>query len=382
MAFNLMDMVQKQLGNQVLGQIGGLIGENEDKTRAGVNAAVPSILHGLIHKASTQDGARVLERELDNHDDGILDNFNDLLNPSQSSGVVDKGVGLLTTLMGGGALGSVVNIIAKVSGLGGGSSRSMLGLLMPVVMGVLGRHRKSQGLDLGGLMGFLSEQKSNLPAMPAGLDSALGMTASPGPERTAATRQPAASPSSSGGGSMLAKLLPLAALLGLAFLAWQFIGGRGNEEATDETTPAVTTEGVDISLPGAGSVSLPDGISLPNGISIPSVDLGSLTPDNVGGQVTGLFDSATKTFEGITDADSATAAVPAIEGLTKQFGTLSEGMGVMPEAVRGTVGQQVGGLIPTLQKMIEDKIAAIPAIGPILQPAVAGLMEKLAAFAG
>lgn len=87
---SLMDMVKGHLTQAVLGQLGGALGENANKTAAGVNAAVPTILDGIIRKASTGDGANWLGKELDNHDGGILDNIGGMLDPAKSKGAADK----------------------------------------------------------------------------------------------------------------------------------------------------------------------------------------------------------------------------------------------------------------------------------------------------
>ena len=58
-----------------------------------------------------------------------------------------------------------------------GSAKSLIGLVAPVVLGVLGRERRSRNLDTDGLISTLQSQKSAIAnAMPSGLARALGST--------------------------------------------------------------------------------------------------------------------------------------------------------------------------------------------------------------
>ena len=106
MAINLIDLVKSQLGNQVIGQIGGLLGESTDKTQSAINGAIPALLGGLMNTASNSSGAGNLLSALNGVDDGLLNNIGGMLGGGQSKGVMDMGSKLLGSLMGGGGLSS------------------------------------------------------------------------------------------------------------------------------------------------------------------------------------------------------------------------------------------------------------------------------------
>jgi hypothetical protein len=60
--------------------------------------------------------------------------------------------------------------IGKFAGVGEGASKSMLGMLGPVVLGALGQQQRSAGLDANGLMSLLTSQKDQIAAaIPSGL---------------------------------------------------------------------------------------------------------------------------------------------------------------------------------------------------------------------
>jgi len=96
-------------------------------------------------------------------------------------------------------------------------------------------------------------------------------------------------------------------------------------------------------------------------------------------QVAEMFGTATKTLSGVTDADSATAALPALGKLTEGFGGMTEMFGKMPDAAKGAVSGVFQTSIGQLKPII-DKIMAIPGVEAILKPAIDALMSKLEAF--
>ena len=57
---NLVDLVQGQLGSNVLTRLAETLGTSPDNTRTAVNAAIPTLLTAFGSVASTRDGARDL----------------------------------------------------------------------------------------------------------------------------------------------------------------------------------------------------------------------------------------------------------------------------------------------------------------------------------
>lgn len=96
-------------------------------------------------------------------------------------------------------------------------------------------------------------------------------------------------------------------------------------------------------------------------------------------QLTEMFGTATKTFSGVTDAASATAALPELGKLTESFGGMSQKFGALPDVAKGAVAGIFQSSMEQLKPII-DKIMAIPGVEAILKPAVEALMGKLDAF--
>jgi len=174
MAFNIIDLIKDEIPGPIQGQLGSLLGDESSKIESGLGSAIPGLLSGLTQSASVPGGSDALLGAIQNQDEGLLGNMGSMLGGSQSSSVLDGGVKALTGLLGSSGLGTLGSIISGVSGLSSGGSRSLLGLLAPIVIGVLKKKVLGGGLNASGLLSMLNDQKSNVDAaMPAGLSQAF-----------------------------------------------------------------------------------------------------------------------------------------------------------------------------------------------------------------
>lgn len=176
MSVNLVDLVMKQVGGGVPGILGSLLGESADRTQGALAGAVPAILGGLLGAASKGGGiADQIVSAVGQQDDSLLDNLTGALGGGHHRQVAEQGSSMLSSLLGDGVIGALVGAVGKFSGLGSGSTKSLLGMLAPIVLSVLSRQQKAQGLDGGGLIAMLQGQKDNIQAaLPSGMASALG----------------------------------------------------------------------------------------------------------------------------------------------------------------------------------------------------------------
>ena len=177
MSINLLDMVKGAVSKQVMGQIGGVLGQSDQNKTSGMfDTATQSILGGLIKKASTPEGAREVFKTVQDQDDGILDKLGDILGggAQQQEHFQKQGGGILDMVFGNNR-GGIMGIIGKFMGLDGSIMGKLMSMAAPIVLGVIGKHIKSKALDAVGLGNFLGQQKSHLGgAMPSALTSQLG----------------------------------------------------------------------------------------------------------------------------------------------------------------------------------------------------------------
>jgi len=400
MSFNLVDLVKGQLGGPALGQLGALLGEDNNKTEAALGAAVPGLLSGLTSQANSDGGASLFDA-VNKQDDSMLDNIGGLLTGGNSSSVMDQGSNMLSSILGNGAAGGLASAVSGLTGIGGKSSSGLMGLLMPIVLGMVKRKIFGGGgfsQNAGGLLSLLNGQKDNVQAaMPSGFQNQLqssgfmdqmssfggnvggavsGAASSVGNVagnaagavggaagavgnaagnaagavgNAAGNTADAAGRAASGGGGFLKKFLPIAAIAAIALFAFKMCTGTGDVEVPNASVPAV---------------------------EIPSVNVGDV---NVGDEIGGIFSGATDAISGIEDVDGATAAIPALEEVSGKVDGLSGIWDKVPEEARGPmsglVGDNMGKLTPLL-----DKANEIPGVADVLGPVTGPLLDKLKAF--
>jgi len=168
----LTNILQGQLSNQMIGQLSQQLGGvDKDQTATAASGIVTTLMGALARNASTPEGAQSLNQALEqDHDGSILDDVVGMVTGStqpQNSRMVN-GAGILKHVLGGKQSGAV-DMISKMSGLDQNKTGSLMSMLAPLVMGALGKTKREQGLDTGGLAeilsGAVSQQKGDNPTM-------------------------------------------------------------------------------------------------------------------------------------------------------------------------------------------------------------------------
>ena len=173
---NLLALVKNLLTTAAVSKISASVGESTTATQAAIGAAMPAILGGIMQNASTTQGTSELLDLLRSggHDGKMLNSLSDALgDTAKIKDMSNVGSGLLNDIFGD-KLSNVTHIISTVSGLGQESSSALLNLAAPIIMGVIGKQVKSQGLGIAGLINLLTSQKDSVTkALPAGMGSIL-----------------------------------------------------------------------------------------------------------------------------------------------------------------------------------------------------------------
>lgn len=201
---DLMQILQGQLSDDVLGQLSDQIGADKQQTATAANGIFATLLGGLANNASTEGGLASLGAALDrDHDGSILDDVVGMV-----GGMMQGGDGAANNaLNGSGILGHILGDrqevaaqqVSQSSGLNMDQVMKLMPVLAPIVMGVLGRVKNQGGLDLGNLAGILTGSAQNAQSGGFGdlIGSVLGGVLGGG--------QPQGQPS--GGGGLLGNIL-------------------------------------------------------------------------------------------------------------------------------------------------------------------------------
>jgi len=547
MSFNIVDLVKDQVKGQLIGHMGNLLGNEGGKATGAVDSMIPALLNGMSGSASTNEGANNLFGAIQNQDDSLLDNMGSMLSGGQAATVVDNGNSVLSGLFGSGGLGKLAGALSAFSGVSKGGTSSLMGMLAPIILGVLKRKVMGDGLDASGLSNLMSSQSNNISAsMPNGLGdqlSASGLLSSiggvgagaagavaagaasmaSGARDTAGAAAGSVSRTVSGasgdissavsgaagsardgaanvagnvrdgaagavrsahdgaanaadtvgnvagstrdgvanaagsvnrgvhntadavgdgaqkGGSMFRWLLPLVVLAGLAWAAFTYLIPGGKDAATDATgavtetatgaaatatdaasdateaatdaatgaaatatdaasdaTEAATEAATDAAATAtdaasdvteaatdAAATATDAATDAATGAAATATDAvaGAIDPEAVQGELSGIFSGATETLSGITDVDSATAALPALEELGTSVDSVSGMMEKIPEAARGPFSGIVTGGMEKLQPVV-DNVMGLDGVGDVVGPILTPIMDKIKAFGG
>ncbi len=173
MNMNLTDLLQGQLPEDMLEQLSTQIGgADKQQTAMAASGIMTTLVSALARNASNEQGASAIANALDrDHDGSVLENLAGLLGgqtASQNNRALN-GAGILQHILGDRQNGAI-DMISQMSGLNSSQTGNMMQMLAPVVMGMLGKTKREQGLDVGGLVNLLSgaansRQAQSNPAM-------------------------------------------------------------------------------------------------------------------------------------------------------------------------------------------------------------------------
>lgn len=167
---SILDALQQQLSPNVVQQMSEQLGADPAATSTAISAAIPALLGGLAHNVSSPAGAADLSNALDAHDGGILGNLGALLGGAGSGGI---GGAILGHILGT-RRGPVEQGVSQASGMNAQQVGQLLMMLAPLVMGVLGKMKKSNGLGPQQLPEVLGQATgTNAPAEPGGFGQML-----------------------------------------------------------------------------------------------------------------------------------------------------------------------------------------------------------------
>ena len=321
-----------------------------------------------------------------NADTGIMDKLGDLLGGGGDdlAAVQKSGGGMLEGLLGAGQSG-MIQTIAKAVGLDGSIIGKLLTLAAPMLMGVVGKHIKSAGLDALGLSSLLGEQKQHLSAsMPSSLTENLGfgnllsgagdlgksgLNAATSVASSATNAVGNASQAAAGaandaaqkGGGLLKMLLPLAILGAIGYFAYPYIMGAA-DKVKDGAQGVVDKTG-ELAGGMTGSLNLGDLDMSPLG------ETGTKLQEGFSGIASGFTGLAT------TGEEGANALATKITDFSGSIDNL--GLSNMSDAAKPVATSMIGKFVETIQGLFDQQNGVIKGI---LQAPVDTLLQKLKTF--
>jgi len=390
MAENLVSLVMQFLPPDLTARIASALGLDFNVAQKAIGGSIPAILAGLAGVASKPGGPQQLSNALAQQPPGILDNLMNVVGGAGQKAFIDGGASTLSSLLGGGAMSALASGIGKFAGIGGTTSSSLLGVLAPMVLGVLGKQQRSAGLDASGLASLLTSQKDQIAAaIPSGLVNQLGGTglldtlgkgAAAARSKIGDAADRASAGATQAGYAMtntgsayaprsIASSWPLwlLALAVLAGLAWYFAARDSDEKVAEQTPPPA----VQPASPARTAATPSRDQTV--GLGTPSLMAGGV---NLTDQVSSSVAALRTTLAGITDATSAEAAVPKIREARAQFDRVSVLAEQLPPEGKRALARMIASAMPAINGAC-DRILAMPGVAGVAQPVIDELRVRL-----
>jgi hypothetical protein len=266
MNFNFLDAVKGVFSNDLVSQAAGFLGESESGIKKGLDAIIPVSLAGIVNKAQSAPES-VFSFAKEAFSSGITNKIGDAFR-SGGGGIPSIGPSLITSVLGD-KFGSIANSISDFTGLKGSSVSSLFGSIVPLALGLLGKHATENNLSPGSLSSMLGSQKNSIMSlMPPGLNvssflpgfkAAVNMVTPPLPPRRKV--------------SWVVPILLAAAALLLVWWLFRKPDKTASETVKVETPEAAKAETPKAETPKAELPAInkePVKLKLPNGVELDS----------------------------------------------------------------------------------------------------------------
>ena len=190
MATNLVAQLMSEFDTTTLDRVAAALGESPARTQSALTGVVPALLGGMANAVTTPAHAEMLLGIIKRHkfSEGPPNGSGAAMTaPEGISGLIANGRPLLESLLRG-RTSAVGDWVTGLSGIGKSSSLSLMSLVLPLLLGQIGRRVTDMGWSASSLLGLLAEQRSFLQSAPAGLQSLFGQKDGQ-PERAVAFEQ-------------------------------------------------------------------------------------------------------------------------------------------------------------------------------------------------
>jgi len=142
----LMDLLNSDLGKQIISSVSGSAGTNEGETSSVLASVLPALVGAMQNNASTPEGqGGLLGALLGGKHGGLLDNLSGML----GSDVQEDGGKILGHVLGDNQE-TVQNQVSQNTGISSDKIAMIMKIAAPILMAYLAKKAQSSGLDANG----------------------------------------------------------------------------------------------------------------------------------------------------------------------------------------------------------------------------------------
>jgi heat shock protein HslJ len=163
---SLIDLVSSRMTPEVVQKLATLAGISSTDAKRALDVIVPTQFDGLVSMGATEAGAGRLLALLQEHKG--TESFAPVLLAGEAMESQAKVGDALQTAVYGSDLSRRIGSLASAIGIPQGAVAALMGMVMPVVVGLLGREVRERGLDVAGLLNMLRGERQPIgPDRPA-----------------------------------------------------------------------------------------------------------------------------------------------------------------------------------------------------------------------
>jgi hypothetical protein len=359
---NLVTQIVDQLSGDTINKLSSLLGLDRESTEYASTAAVPALLSGLSGLASRDEGVKKLAGLLGGIDPAATSNLTQMLG-GDTSGLMQKGMGFLSSLFGDSTTANLASAIGNYAGLEGKATKGLLAYLLPLVLGKVATAWKAKGANAAALTSLFSEQKQNIAsAVPAGF-SLADIPGWPGAKEAArATAQAgrrAADKAETAGASAASWIVPVLICAIGGYLLWQYLASHPGDQRAATDKPAAPEERVAMKpvLSDAAAAASPDVVRV-------TTDVGE------------VFKTLGSTLTNIKDAASAEAATPELKDLNTKLDGLRTAYAKLPDMARSTIQTTIQEGLDKIHDQV-TRALNIPGLSETVNGLIREIVRKL-----
>lgn len=341
---NLISLASQYLTPEILGKISSLLGMDRSVIGKACSAAIPALFGQFANLASRPEGARRLYGAVSEQNTNILGNLASAITGPGHQGAAESALSGLSSLLGSSSLSTITGAVGRFAGLPQSSASSLLGMLAPIAMAILGKQSAEQGLNASGLADLLASQKDHIAAaMPSGFKEML----QPSVRDQGARIFPRSAGSEASRGRSWGAIPWILPLLAAGLIGW-FVFANRTSNVAEQTKPerAQTQETA----------------------AVAEVDLKASAQK--------ALDNVSTTLKDITDGHSAQAALPKLQSAGTELDNVIRLSGQLPETGKKVVAGVVAAAQPATTQLF-DKVLAIPGVKEVAKPQIDSLRAKL-----
>jgi hypothetical protein len=388
MGVNLVRMVMQYLTPDRIGRIAAAFNLDSKSVQSVAEVSVPSLLAGLAGLALQPSGAQKVVDAVRQHSGTLHSRANAVGGSANQAVLADKGTQWFSSLFGDQNHSALTGTVAKFCGLSQAASEALLGLFFPVVLGTISKQLSATSINASSLTRLLASQKDNIAAaLPSGFADLLrgtgllgALSGAAGTISAAANQASMDASTVTGGGSRAATVIAdqasradttatragsdagagadslaapgsfnwlywiIPALVLAALIAWFFVSNRPEQVAQPPVNP--TTQN----------------------LMLAGVDVGK--------EIAGGLENLRTALQGVTDADSAKAALPKLQDAKGQIDKVNGLIGQLSPEQRKILAALVKQFMPTLNPLF-DKVLAIPGVAELIKRTIDGVRMTL-----